>query len=118
MISEKNILDLTFKILINLYFIDGDTKNELINFVKQNNNISAGEEQNLRDLLFIADDNETIESTINNLNNTVFYYDDDVKHINYFKFPNIEYSPIYRIRSDETLKPPKGFERLEYFQED
>lgn len=118
MISEKNILDLTFKILINLYFIDGDTKNELINFIKQNNNITAGEEQNLRDLIFIADDNETIESTINNLNNTVFYYDDDVKHINYFKFPNIEYSSIYRIRSDETLSAPKGFERLEYFQDD
>ena len=49
----KNILDLTFKILINLYFIDGDTKNELINFVKQNNNIELGEEQNLKEIFYL-----------------------------------------------------------------
>ena len=80
--------------------------------------MNDAEEQNLRDLIFIANDNETIESSINNLNNTVFYYDDEVKPIHYFKFPNIEYDSLYKITSDETLKPPKGFERLEYFQED
>jgi hypothetical protein len=118
LISDKKIFELTFKILIDLYFIDGDTKNKLINFVKQNHNMNEAEEQNLRDLIFIANDNETIESSINNLNNTVFYYEDEVKPIHYFKFPNIEYSSLYKITSDEILKPPKGFEKLEYFQED
>ena len=34
---------------------------KLINFVKQNHTVNDAEEQNLRDLIFIANDNETIE---------------------------------------------------------